>query len=184
MLFRSNFENVTTSVAVTVLPLAPVVSSQSLKTVARTGVVTVAGENLAGASVKIGSVAATISQSSTDTTLIFTVPATAVLGVNQVTVATSGGSATAEAITVVATPTITSITPTSAMRGATVAVVGTNLLTATATIGGEAVSLTSATATGFSFVVPKTLNVGATSLAVLVAGVTLNKSVKIGRAHV
>ncbi|MDO7877403.1 Ig-like domain-containing protein [Hymenobacter sp. ASUV-10] len=54
-----------------------------------------------------------------------------------------------------ATATISSVSPSSALRGATVTVSGTNLSGATSlTVGGATATISSLTATGFTFVVP------------------------------
>ena len=172
----ANYQPTTVSITVKVLPLTPVVSSSSLTTAARGAVVTLTGTSLSGATVKVGTVGATVNPSSTDTELKFTIPVTAVIGAAQVAITTSGGS-TQVPITVVAVPTVTSFTPANAARGASVQVVGTNLLGTTVTVAGVSASVASgSTATTVTFVVPTSVALGATTAVVTVAGVSVSKT--------
>jgi hypothetical protein len=65
------------------------------------------------------------------------------------------------------TATISSVSPTSAQRGATVTVAGTNLSgVSSVTVNGAAATVSNLTATGFTFVVPNTATFGTGSISV------------------
>jgi papain like protease/IPT/TIG domain-containing protein len=137
---------------------APVVDSLSLDSATTLGgtVITVAGNNLAGATVKVGTTPVSV-RTVTATSLTFTAPARAA-GPVWVTVTNPGGSATA-ALTYVApdAPTVTSLSTTSVSTKASTVVVatGTTFVGAvSATIDGKKVSATRVNETTLKFTAP------------------------------
>ena len=153
----------TVSAAVTVIPLAPVVSSLSVASQNRGLTVKLTGTNLANATVTIGGVAATIATGATATSVTVTVPAGASLGSQTVVVTTAGGSDNSKSLTVkTQLPTVSAVTQSSsAKRGVgTVTVTGSFLTGATVKVGtilvaGSAVSINSA-GTSLTFTIPVT----------------------------
>ena len=113
----------------TAFKVTPTIASFAPGAVVLGGNVSVTGTTLAGASVKIGSVAAPV-VSSSDTQLVFTVPSAARTG--PISVTNAGGTVTtATSLIVVRPPTITSFSPTSAPIGATVTINGSEMAAAT-----------------------------------------------------
>ncbi|OAM87271.1 hypothetical protein AW736_23745 [Termitidicoccus mucosus] len=150
------------SQALTVTPPPPVVTGITPLSVAPGGSITITGANLDGATVTIGSVAATITAPGA-TSLTVTVPE-GVLGENKaVAVTTAGGTTTAaQTLTITAVPppapVITGITPTDVHPGGSITITGTNLVGATVTtvtIGGVAATVTASSATSLTVTVPE-----------------------------
>ena len=131
--------------------------------------------------ITVGSATATLT-SATATELTFTVPLTATLGLGKIRVTVSGAiSHVEEAFTITAppSPTITRFedaggTITSALRGATVKIIGMNFSTTAAkntiTVGGVTATPTNATATELTFTVPLTATLGLGNIQVEVSG--------------
>ena len=123
-----------------------------------------------------------IPTSPTATELTFTVPLTANIGLGPIRVTVSGAANyVQEAFTITAppSPTITRFedaggTITSALRGATVKIIGMNFSTTAAnntiTVGSATATLTSATATELTFTVPLTASLGLGKIRVTVSG--------------
>lgn len=109
--------------------VTPTIASFTPATALMGANVGVSGTTLAGASAKIGAVVAPV-VSSSDTTLVLTVPGTARTG--RISVTNAGGIATAATdLIVVRPPTITSFSPAAAAVGATVTIAGTDLAATT-----------------------------------------------------
>lgn len=110
--------------------------------------VTITGTNLAGAtSVRFGSVSAADFTVLSPTQIVITVPSTATVGVNSISIVTPGGTVRqVGAFTFIPAPVLTSFSPTSAGPGTTITLVGANLT------GVSAVSFGGVTAASFSVV--------------------------------
>jgi hypothetical protein len=147
--------NGTAIVTITTPPLAPVLSSiaPSSGTQGTSVPVTLNGSNFqAGATVAVGGTGVSATGvtvvSSTRITATFVIAATASTGAHSVTVTTNAGNSGSQSFTVNAPvppkPTLTSLTPNAATRGATVNVtlIGTNFTSpATVTVQGGSVSV-------------------------------------------
>jgi hypothetical protein len=146
-------------VTITAPPAAPVLSSLSPSsgTQGKSVAVTLTGANfLTGATISIagsGVSATTVAiVSSTRITATFVIAATAATGVHAVTVTTSAGASAPQSFTVNPAappkPTLTSLAPNAATRGATVTVTltGTNFTSpATVTVQGSAITVSNVT---------------------------------------
>jgi Papain family cysteine protease/IPT/TIG domain len=137
---------------------APVVSALSMDSVTTLGgsAITVTGDNLTGASVKVGTTAVSV-RGVTPTALTFTAPAQAA-GPVTVSVTTGGGTATAT-LTYVApdAPTVTSLSTTtvSTKAGTTVIATGTTFVGAvSATVDGKKVGVVRVNDTTLRFTAP------------------------------
>ena len=139
--------------------MAPTVTSISPTSALAGASVTIAGTNFdptaASNTVKFNGTAATVTKA-TATQLTVTVPAGGTSGA--ITVTTSGGTATGPVFTYLALPAITSISPTSALAGATVLITGTNfdatLANDAVKFNGTAATVTKATTTQLTVTVP------------------------------
>ena len=127
--------------------------------------------------VKVGSIAATV-KSANLTSVTITVPLTAVVGANTVTLTTLGGVANKSVTVKPLAPSITSLTVTTQNRGGAVTVTGTNLLNATVTIGGATAVITGS-AISIVVTVPHTSSLGATTLGVTTAGGSASTSITV-----
>ena len=130
-------------------------------TITGTGFSSTASDN----TVKFNGATATV-VSATATSIVVNAPAMGSTGA--VTVTTTGGTATGPVFTYLLAPTVTSISPTAALAGASVTIAGTNFdLTAasnTVKFNGTAATVTKATATQLTVTVPA----GGTSGAITV----------------
>jgi FtsP/CotA-like multicopper oxidase with cupredoxin domain len=151
--------------------------------------VTITGTNLTGATaVNISGTGITVSgvnvNSATQITATFTIATTAALGARNVNVTTPGGTTNNVTFTVInpPVPTLTSISPTSGVRGTAVPVTltGTNLTGATAvTVSGtgitvSGVTVNSATQITATLTISTTAALGARSVRVVTPGGTSN----------
>ena len=148
--------------------------------------VTITGTNLTGATVTYGNGTVGSATIATATSMIIPITGTTV-GAGIVTVTTAGGSATGNlAVTAAVTPapTVTSISPTSAVQGVatSVTITGTNLTGATVTYGNGTVG-TATTATATSLVIPITgTTVGVGTITVTTAGGSATGSLAVTAA--
>ncbi|RPD48302.1 hypothetical protein DNI29_06650 [Hymenobacter sediminis] len=138
--------------------------------------ITLTGSGFTGTtSLLLGTVAATFTVVN-DTTITFTVPASAQTAA--LTLTTPGGVITsASAFTVLpapaSAPTITNVSPASALPNAVVTVVGTNFTGATAvTVNGTSATFTVTSSTMLTFVVPTASVAGAATLVIATSGGT------------
>jgi len=134
--------------------------------------VTVTGRNLKATAIMFGGNKSAKAVINDGNTLTFLVPSGATSGAIKIT--TGGGFVNTASYTVVpASPTITSFSPATGKKGvAVVTLKGTNLLGATVSIGGVAVTLASgASATTFKFVIPAGAATG--KISVTTAGGTV-----------
>jgi hypothetical protein len=109
------------------------------------------------------------------------VPATAKTGA--VSVSNAAGTATSSQIfTFYAAPTISSFSPTSVARGASLTINGTNLTGGTVTVGGATAAVTSATATRIIVTVPSAsvlTSAGSKAVVVTTLGGTASRNVTV-----
>jgi hypothetical protein len=160
----------------TVLPI-PTITSLSLTSGAIGASVTITGTNFSTTptsnTVTFNGTAATVT-SATATTLAVTVPTGATTGSVVVTVA--GVASKGKTFTVVAAPSITSLSPTSGAVGASVTITGTNFGTTvaanTVTFNGTTATLTSASKTKIVVPVPSGATTG--NVVVFASGVNSN----------
>ena len=156
----------------------PIINAVSPSKIGRGGNVTLAGQYLSNATVTIGGIGVT-PMNSNNQSITFTVPAGVMSGTNTINVTTAGGASSAQ-IQVIDFPVITSISPLSAARRATVTVTGTTLdnLSAVA-VGNVMVTPLNATATSFQFVVPDAVISGLQALNVMTIGGMTSKPITI-----
>lgn len=139
------------------------------------GTVTVSGANLTGvtaATVNAGTATFTAISS---TSISVTTPPSVAAGTASLTVTTPTGTSNSISYTVgncAVAPTITSVAPASAVVGATISIVGTNLGSPTSVTvnGASATVLAGSTATAISVTVPAGATVGAGTIAVSTSG--------------
>ena len=114
------------------LTVAPAITGLNLSSVARGGSLVVTGTSFsatpASNTVRIGEVTATVTAAST-TSLTVTIPATAVLGGNTVSVTVATIESTNTPVTIVAAHTVTTIAPTTSYVGGSVVISGTGFST-------------------------------------------------------
>ena len=138
---------------------------------------TIAGTNLKltnAPTVTIGGTSATVTSSSS-TSVVVTVPNGLSAGSNAVVVSTGVSSTSNSDVTFtqVAAPTITSLSTSSGARGSSVTVTGTNLTSATFTIGGVAATVAAgASATSATLTVPISAAFAATNVVATTLGGT------------
>ncbi|MBU6316952.1 MAG: IPT/TIG domain-containing protein, partial [Acidobacteria bacterium] len=143
-------------------------------------IITITGTNLAGATVKIGDVAATnVVVNAQGTSLTARAPAST-SGAKTVAVTTIGGTASlSSAFTYVAPPTIASVSPSSGplAGGTTITVTGANLAGAAVTVGGAAATnvLVNPGGTSLTASVPASATVGTKTVTVTTAGGTASR---------
>lgn len=151
----------------------PQLTSVTPACVAVGGAVTAAGANLTGAtSATVNGIAATIS-ANTATSISIVTPTGVVAGTASLSVMTPVGTSNTLSYTVgscAITPSITSVSPTSAVVGAAVSITGANLQGASITINGVSATPTSNTATTIDANVPAGATAGAGSILVTTAG--------------
>ena len=164
---RTNFNTNTANVSVTTYGV-PTISSVSPTSGLAAATITITGTYLTSATVTVGGASATVS-ANTATSITTTVPAGASVGSGNVVVTTAGGTVSS-AFTVLAAPTITSLSSSSVQRGGALTINGTNLGSATVTIGGTTVAIASNTATAIAVTVPSSLSFGSQSVVVTTEG--------------
>ncbi|MBU6317232.1 MAG: IPT/TIG domain-containing protein, partial [Acidobacteria bacterium] len=138
----------------------------------------IAGNNLAGAAVKVGGVPATVIASDA-TAVSVRSPASTSTGARDVAVTTAGGVATRSGgFTYMPLPIVTSATPSSGpiSGGTSVKILGTNLQGATVTFGGLTAAVTSNTGTAVTVNTPESPSAGVKVVQVVTAGGTANLS--------
>ena len=155
----------TVTTGLTVIPLAPTVSSLGATTQNRGLTVRINGTNLLNSTVTIGGATATVSAGATATGITVTVPANAPLGSQTVVVTTAGGSDSTKSIMVkVQAPTVTAVSQSGTKRGVgTVTITGSFLANATikvgsVTVASSAVNINGA-GTSLTFTIPPTATV-------------------------
>ena len=120
---------------------APTISAVAPVTDTIGQTITITGTNFTGATVTVGTLAATNVVVVNPTSITAKIPVGVPLGAATVIVVTGGGPATF-GITIIATggtgPTITAVTPASGTVGQAITITGTNLTGATVTVGGIA----------------------------------------------
>ena len=137
--------------------------------------VTITGTNLSGATVTVGEAEAVISETSTETSLVFTVPAVA-LGATTIVVTTLGGSASTSFTVIPPAPKISSLSSSTGKVGATITLTGTDLTDATVKVRNTSATITGTpTDTSITFTVPS-VALGATTVVVTTAGGSDSKS--------
>jgi len=139
------------------------------------------GTGLTGAtSLSVGGVAATGINLISDTSLAFTVPASATLGSKNVIISTPGGSSTlTNGFTYVSAPTITSLSvlSSSLSGGILDTITGTNLTgTTSVTVNSVNATFTVLSSTTLTFTVPTSSSSGAKDLVVVAPGGTVTRS--------
>jgi hypothetical protein len=170
------------SSALTIATVAPVVTSLNPTSGPPGTSVTVTGTGFAsGATATVGGINAPVSNV-TATTLSILVPSIA--AGSQPVVVTVGGTASNNTVSLAvtaATPSITSVAPTSVAQGASLTINGTGFAPgATVTIGGTAATVTGTpTATAIVVTVAPTTPLNAQVVSVTVAGVTANNAVTV-----
>ncbi|MBU6347697.1 MAG: IPT/TIG domain-containing protein, partial [Actinomycetales bacterium] len=169
----ANFNTNTANVSVTTYGV-PTISSVNPTSGLVAASLTITGTYLSNATVTIGGASATVT-ANTATSITTTVPAGATVGAGNVTVTTAGGTVSS-AFTVLAAPTISSLSAASVARGGTLTINGTNLGSASVTIGGTSATVTSNTATAVAVTVPTSLAFGSQSVVVTTAGGTATSS--------
>jgi hypothetical protein len=162
----------TVSAAAIPAPTVSSVTPASLVQGAVNQTVTIAGTNLAGATITFSNAGVTHGAATVTATSIsmpVSVTAGATTGAGTVTVTTATGSASS-AFTVtaaaIAAPTVSSVTPASLVQGAanqTVTIAGTNLTGATITFSNAGVTHGAATVTATSISMPVSVTAGATT---------------------
>lgn len=167
------------------ISIPPSISSLSA-TSGKTGdTITITGANFSGITattgVKFGGVNATRFTVLSTTTITAVVPAAAKTGA--VSVSNAAGTATSSQIfTFYAAPTISSFSPTSVARGASLTINGTNLTGGTVTVGGATAAVTSATATRIIVTVPSAsvlTSAGSKAVVVTTLGGTASRNVTV-----
>ncbi|NBR15269.1 MAG: hypothetical protein EBU01_11940, partial [Crocinitomicaceae bacterium] len=134
----------------------------------------------AAVTAKVGTVVAVVKPGASASQLVITVPLTAVVGNNTVSVTTAGGTVNQNVTIVPLAPSITSLSVASQNRGLTVRITGTNLGTPTVTVGGVAATVSAgATATSATVTIPATAPLGAQSLVLTTAGGSDNESINV-----
>ncbi|MCX6404201.1 MAG: IPT/TIG domain-containing protein [Actinobacteria bacterium] len=169
----ANYNTNTANVSVTTYGV-PTISSISPTSGLATASITITGTYLSSATVTVGGASATVT-ANTATSITTTVPAGASVGSGNVVVTTAGGTVSS-AFTVLAAPTITSLSSSSVQRGGALTINGTNLGSASVTIGGTTATITSNTATAVAVTVPAGLAFGSQSVVVTTAGGTATNS--------
>ena len=162
-----------TSVTITGTNLYPVASQTPVVTI--DGTYTDATTPISG-----GTVATVTSVANDGTSIVFNSPALS-SGNHKVYVQTAGGVTSGTTITAIAGPTVTNISPSSALRGATITLTGTALDTATSvTVGGVAATITpSPSATSLSFTVPQGAGSGSVPVVVSAPGGTASTTLTV-----
>lgn len=165
--FGTNVINILTGACT--VPLPPTISNVTPNPGVPGTVVTIVGTNLTGATVTIGGVAAVVNSPGT-AQITATIPAAAAVGVGNLVVNTSAGSAPYSfTVSPPPVPTISSASPLSGPVGTVVTLTGTSLAGATVTIGGAAASVTSTT-TQITATVPAAATVALGSIVVTTGG--------------
>ncbi len=148
-------------------------------TITGTGLALTSAVNVSGTGVTVSNV---VDVSATTVTATFTIAANATLGARNVTVTTPAGTTNAGTFTVVAppAPTLTSIAPSSELRGTSISVVltGTNFVTGSTVVATPAatgftisgVAVTSATAITATFTSTTAAAIGSVNIAVVTPG--------------
>ena len=132
--------------------------------------ITITGTYLTDGTVMVGESVAEITDTPSDTSITFTVPADAQLGATTVSVTTAGGTVESEFTVLAPAPTITSLSATSAKAGVVVTATGTNLIGATVKVHGASAVITGApTNTSVRFTVPNVV-AGATTIVITTSG--------------
>lgn len=142
----------------------PVVDTVNPTEVRPNDVVTIAGRNLADATVTVAG-DPIVPTSQTETSLQFTVPASLGKGEHDVVITGPGGSL-AKTITVVTSPVINSITPDNGVPGETVVIAGQNLEGVAVTMGGLPVEIVSNTGTELAIKIPVGLATGSHTITI------------------
>ena len=161
--------------AFTVLP-RPTITSLNPATGAAGATVTVTGTNFGAtqgtSSLTFNGTAATSISSWSATSITAVVPSGATSG--SVVVTVNGVASSGTAFTVLPTPAVTSINPTSGAIGATVTITGSNFgaTQGTVSFNGTAATVSSWTATSIAVTVPAAATTG--NVSVTVSGVTVN----------
>ena len=168
--------------------LLPTITSLSSSNTGIGDQVTITGTNLSGSSVKFNNVGATIVGSPSTTSLTVIVPTGATSGSLNLT--TINGNVSVAFNVNSSAPSVTSFTPSSASPGSLVTITGTRLASASVTLNGSPITLSSDSKTTIKFKVPLSAtsgyilisNLGGTGgtqtiLTVLTpSGLTLSKS--------
>jgi len=148
-------------------------------TITGTGLALTSAVNVSGTGVTVSNV---VDVSATTVTATFTIAANATLGARNVTVTTPAGTTNAGTFTVVAppAPTLTSIAPSSELRGTSISVLltGTNFVTGSTVVATPAatgftisgVAVTSATAITATFTSTTAAAIGSVNIAVVTPG--------------
>jgi len=153
----SNYSSATSSsITQTVnLPVTPTITNLSPSSAATGAAVTITGTEFgSGNTVKFNGVAATTINVLSSTSIIAVVPVRATTG--NVVVTTSAGASNGSPFTVLSSPTITSLSPTSGATGTPVTIIGTNFGTTAGTVtfnGIVATPITGSSWTNTSIVV-------------------------------
>jgi hypothetical protein len=149
-----------------IIPVLPAITGISPTSGLAGAAVTISGSDfdvsVAGNTVKFNGTAAVVT-SATSSTLVVTAPAGA--GTGPVSVTTSGGTATGPVFTYLMAPTITAISPTSGLAGASVTITGTNFdavaANNTVKFNGTVATVTTATTTSLVVTAPAAGTTGA-----------------------
>ena len=140
--------------------------------------VTVSGDNLTGATVTVGGVAASIADGATDSSFTFIVPELPI-GATTVVVTTDGGNVSSDFTVAPPVPTVTSVDPMSGKVGDTVTISGTNLTNSTVTVGGVAAAIADgASDSSLTFTIPD-VAVGLTSVVLTADGGTVSFDITV-----
>ena len=180
----TNYNSVNFNISITVTVATPVITSLSPSTAAQGDLVTITGTDFDGVTgVTIGGQSATIttnpSPAPNDTSLVVRVPADATTGANNVILTTGAGSSSGSGLTVTAaTPTITSLSATSGIRGDSITITGNFFNSVTAVKFGtvSATSYTVNSVTSITATVPTAAANGAQNVTVTAAGGTSSGS--------
>ena len=166
----------TVATSLTVIPLAPTVTSLGVTSQNRGSVVRINGTNLLNASVTIGGVSATISAGATATAMNVIVPLSAPTGLQTVVVTTAGGSDNTKSLTVkVQAPSISGVSQSGSKRGVgTVTVTGSFLTGATIKVGSVTVASSAVSVNGAGTSV--TFTIPATAIVTQFATITITTS--------
>ena len=129
---------------------------------------------------KVGNVLATVKSGATDSQLVVTVPLTALVGNNTVSITTAAGTVSRNVTVLPLAPSITSLSATTQNRGLTVRITGTNLAGPTVTVGGVSATVSpGASATGVTVTIPTGTQLGSQSLVLTTAGGSDSKQITV-----